>query len=648
MANLFIMYALLIILSLVCYKQEKLGLILGFGGCAIASFFGAISFLINLQTTWEFSLFGNFLFTSKFGGGVLENFFCFLISFIGFLGAIFSFGYVTHFKEKANLSVFAALYNGFLLSMLLVVVSKNIWSFVVLWEIMTLVSALFIYINDFLKENLKTIMIYIGIAQVGAFCMILGFMVLGALSDNFSFEIIANSNFSDSVSLVVFILFLVGFGSKAGIWPFHVWLSMAHPMVPSNISALMSGIMLKVAIFAFIKFSLLLNITTTMAYITILAGSISAVLGILYGVIDNDYKKAIAYSSIENIGIIFIAIGVGFYGIAKGNEIITIMGFLAALFHTLNHAVFKSLLFFATGLILSFTDSRDMNKFGGLHKKMPFTSFAFLIGAISVCALPPLNGFMSEWVLFQSIIQSASEIGFTSRLMMVLALLSIGVAGTLAVMSFVKIYSSIFLGQPRDIEIYEKANEKSKSMLFSVVVLAILCILIGIFSKFVIDGILIVVNSMFNTLNSLENINFVSNSLILIILMTTGILAFVLLVIFRANFASARITQPWACGFKYSPNMQISSSPFTGDLRKLFRFFYKTENKLYQDGYFGETKFESKTTEICLAKFYEPLIEKTAKFADFIGFIQNGKTNIYALYILVYLCVMFAFSYYIF
>ncbi len=646
MANLFIMYFLLIILSLVCYKKERLGLILGFGGCAVASLSGVISFFVNLEGIWSFSLFGNFLFSPKFGGGMLENFFCFLITFIGFLGAIFSFGYVTHFKEKANLSVFSALYNAFILSMLLVITSKNIWSFIVLWEIMTLVSALFIYINDFLKENLKTIMIYIGIAQVGAFCMILAFMILAANSGSFEFK--STNSIENGMNLVIFMLFLIGFGSKAGIWPFHVWLSMTHPMVPSNISALMSGIMLKVAIFAFIKFTLLLQITTTMAYITIFFGSISAVFGILYGVIDNDYKKAIAYSSIENIGIIFIAIGVGFYGIAIENEIVTIMGFLAALFHSLNHAIFKSLLFFTTGLILSFTDTRDMNKFGGLHKKMPITSFSFLIGAMAVCALPPLNGFISEWILFQSIIQSASNFGVMSRFMMVLALLSIGVAGTLAIMSFVKIYSSIFLGKPRNLEIYKKANEKSKSMLFVVIVLAILCILIGIFSNFVIDKILLIINSVFETVNSLEDINFVSNKIILAILFGFGIFAIILLFIFKANHAKPRITEPWACGFRYNSNMQISSSPFTGDLRKLFKFFYKTKNKLYQNGYFGETKFESKTIEFSMAKFYEPLISKTAKFADFIGFIQNGKTNIYVLYILIYLCVMFTFSYYVF
>ncbi|MDL0089013.1 proton-conducting transporter membrane subunit [Campylobacter gastrosuis] len=649
MSAIFLLFFLLSLASLAIYNRSKnLALYVGFGGGAVASLLGAIFFASNLYSVNSFALFGNFLTAPHFVAYTLENFFCLIILVISFFTGIYSLGYVKN--SRVNLGVFGAVFNSFILSMLMVMTSANIFAFIVFWEVMTLVSAFFMYLNDHEEKNtLTAVMTYLGFSQIGAFFIIVAFVIMSAASGgSYEFKDFIGLKFSPEMNFVLLILFFIGFGGKAGVWPLHVWLALAHPAAPSNASAMMSGIMTKVAIFALIKFSIMLNITTTFAYIVIFFGACSAVFGILYGAVDNDYKRAVAYSSVENIGIISVALGVGYFGIAKANGFIAIIGFLAAFFHIINHATFKSMLFFAVGAVLNATHTRNLNQLGGLHKKMPITSYAFLVGAIAICAVPPLNGFMSEWVLYQGLIASSGEPSVMARAMMVLAMLSIGVAGALAVMMFIRVYSAIFLGKERDEKIYSHAKEADKTMLFSIVILASFCVIFGLGSIFVLGFLLEICANIFGFGINLSSIKIINAPSVLFVLGVVGLIACILLILYKANLSKPRITEPWACGFRFDTNMQISSNPFSGDLRRVLKFFYRTEAEVSSDGYFGKVVYKSRIKEIWWAWFYEPVVNFCVKFADKIGIVQCGKSNIYALYTLIYMAFCLVGVYYFF
>ena len=276
--------------------------------------------------------------------------------------------YAEEYIKKANVGVFACLFNLFILSMLLVISANNVFCFVVLWELMTLISSFLILVNDG-KGTLKAVMVYLGIAQVGAFCITCGLLIMAHYAGSAEFSKFAHLNMPTAASVVVFILFLVGFGSKAGMWPFHVWLPMAHPAAPSNVSALMSGVMIKVALFTLVKFTLFLPLSIYFGLTVLILGAASSLFGVLYALCQHDYKALLAYHSVENIGIILLGLGTGLYGLAAGNNTLAAIGFLAGCYHVVNHAIFKGLLFLCAGSVLHATHTRDMDVLGGLAKR---------------------------------------------------------------------------------------------------------------------------------------------------------------------------------------------------------------------------------------------------------------------------------------
>lgn len=645
MQNLYLSYLILSILSLLCYKIPRLSSAVLFFATAVVSACGAVFFICNLNEIHTLNLGGNFLFSPKFRLDVLGNFFSFIICTISALASLFSLVYIYDFVKKSNLAVFASLNSAFILSMLLVISADNVFSFLVLWEIMTLISALLIMVNDDNKTSSKVVMIYLGIAQIGAFCIVCGLLIIASYSASLEFSNFVSVNLGVWLNFIVFVLFFIGFGSKAGIWPFHIWLPMAHPIAPSNISALMSGVMLKVAIFAFIKFCLFLEISTTFAYILMIFGGIAAFANMASAAIQNNFKVAIAYSSCENIGIIFMAIGVCFYAIATGNEILIVAGFLATLYHILNHSVFKSLLFLGSGAIHHRTHTYDMDRLGGLGAKMPKIAFCFLIGSLSAAAIPLFAGFSSEWILYKSLFIGGIDIGVTSRLIFILSILLLSMAGIFAVMSFSKIYGAIFSGSARDNSIH--AKECDIFMIISLGILAIFCVILGVFVQNISEFLLSIISSIsnFKNLTSTPE-NFANLPLIFVLLALFGILPVILMLILKANNAKSRASEPWACGFKYSPNMQIASNPFSGDIRRILKFFYRSKNEVKIKDYFAEIEYKSETREFWWSKVYEPVVKFCLFLGDKIGAMQNGRSNFYTGYILAYLCLVLIFGYY--
>lgn len=639
-----IVYSLFLVaatLSMFLYSSSDAARKVGFGLCAISCLYAMYYFIMNMSLTQSFILGGNFLFAPKFELTPIGNFFSFVVVFIGFASSVYAISYAKEYAKKASVGVFAFLFNIFILSMLLVISANNVFCFIVLWELMTLISSFLILVNDG-KGTIKAVMVYLGIAQIGAFCITCGLLIISYYAQSLEFSAFTNLNMPMGVSTTVFILFLIGFGSKAGMWPFHVWLPQAHPAAPSNVSALMSGVMIKVALFAFIKFTLYLPLSTYFGLTIIILGAASSLFGVLYALCQHDYKALLAYHSVENIGIILLGLGAGIYGLAAGNLTMVGIGFLGGFYHILNHATFKGLLFLSSGSILHATHTRDMEMLGGLAKKMPYTAAFFLIGSMAITALPPLNGFISEWITYKALLMGGAQESMMARAFFCLAIIALALTGALAVMCFVKVYGVIFGGTPRDKEIYKNAKEQNIFMLTGMGILAFGCIAFGVGSNSVVQNLLV------PTLNISSNSSFgVSMPLIATILSTTLALPFIILMVIKANRLTPRETDPWACGFKYSQRMQMTASPFTGDIRKIMQWLFRSKKKVVIKDYFSPVEYHNHPRDIWWDSFYEPVIKWSVKFADKIGIVQSGYTNTYTLYIIVYLCAMLAVGYFL-
>lgn len=644
MQTIYTLFLVSSLLSIVLYKKPLLAQKIGFGLASVISLYAAIFFFSHVNDTMVWKLPGNFISMPVFKLDSLGMFFSFLVSLISFAVSLFSFDYAKFYEKKANLAVFASLFNAFILSMLLVIASDGVFSFMLLWEVMTLISALLILINDG-KDASKNVMIYLGIAQIGAFCLMVALIIMASMAGSFEFSSFEKLEMGFGTSLTLFVLLFIGFGSKAGMFPFHIWLPLAYCQSPSNASALMSGVMIKVALFAFIKFSLLLPQFVQFGYILLFFGALSCVFGIIYALISNDYKASIAYSSCENVGIIFLGLGGAFYGLGANDPFITLLGFIAALFHILNHAIFKSLLFMLSGNIYTATLTRDMDALGGLHKKMPITSIIFFIAALSICALPPLNGFASEWIIYKSMVMGGIEDGVTSRFFFSLAIIALSITGAMAIMAFSKAYGAIFLGIARDPKSIETTKEVSFIRLLPLGLLVSLCIGLGIFMHDVVGMLSRIVYTIMPQTTA-SPYGFISMPIIILVLALCAILPFVFLFLLKANHKEVRVTDPWACGFLYNKNMQIGSNSFTGDIRKALSFLIRYESNVKMDGYFSKAVYTQKTRDIFWDKLYEPVIDFIMEIADKIGIFQNGRTNLYASYILIYLCLILMFGYY--
>ncbi len=646
MGFLFSLFFIVGVICLLLYEKEGLGAKIGFGLNAVVSFFASVYFLSNLHQSQSFTLFGNFLFSPSFVATPLENFFCFLVCFMGFLGSIFSLSYAKVYEKKANISLFASMYSFFILTMLMTITSDNVFSFLLLWEIMTLLSAMLIMIND--KQGAgHTIMVYLGVAQFGAFCLLGALLIMGQGANSFVFLDFKNLHLSPLLNNIAFILLFIGFGSKAGLWPFHFWLKKAYALAPSNVCALMSGVMIKVGIFAFIKFSLYLNLSSWIVYMVLFFASMSVIIGALYAAVQENAKSAIAYSTCENAGIIFLGIGSGLYGYSQNLPLLASLGFVGALFHMLNHATFKSLMFFACGSVYKSCGSNDMNLMGGFARKMPKVAFGFLIATMAMVALPPLNGFTSEWLTYKSLLLGGIENSPDARFFFIFAILFLAVGGTVALFAFVKVYGAIFSGLPRDKNIYEKVKESNISMLIPIFILALCCIGFGLSAKFIATNLSAIINHKITLPYALNGQELISLPTLTLIFALALLVALAGLFLFKANFSKARITEPWASGYKYDTNMQIGSRPFSGDLRHILKFFYRQKKIIEQDGYFGRVRYENKIQDIWWNFVDKYIIKTNSKIAHKIGVFQNGQTNIYAGYILIYMGLMFVISYYL-
>ena len=375
----------------------------------------------------------------------LAAFFLTVVNFGAAVASLYALGYGQHETLRLRVLPF---FPAFLAGMNLVVLAADAFTFLLSWEFMSLASWAIVVAHHHVPANTRAGYIYLLMASFGTLCLLLDFGLLAGSDGGYSFAAMRAANHAPAVAGLAFGLALLGTGSKAGLVPLHVWLPLAHPAAPSHVSALLSGVMTKVGVYGFVRivFDLIGEPTTWSSMIVLALAGITSALGVLYALMQHDLKRLLAYHTVENIGIIFIGLGLAMAFKANGMAWAAALALTAALFHVLNHSVFKSLLFFGAGAVLTATNERDMERLGGLIHRMPATAFAFLTGCAAISALPPLNGFVSEWLTFQAILVSpqVAQWGLKFLIPAVGALLALSAA--LAAACFVKAFGVTFLG----------------------------------------------------------------------------------------------------------------------------------------------------------------------------------------------------------
>jgi formate hydrogenlyase subunit 3/multisubunit Na+/H+ antiporter MnhD subunit len=495
---------------------------------------------------------------------------------------------------------------------------------------------------------------------IGALSIILGFGVLASFSDGFTFDALRESKLSVTWASIAFILALLGFGMKAGIVPVHIWLPEAHPAAPSHISALMSGVMLKVALYGLIRFSfdLLGDVHWQWGVALLVLGSISALAGILYAMMQPNLKRLLAYSSVENIGIIFMVLGLAMIFMANGHPQLAALGFLAALLHAFNHALFKNLLFLSAGIIQHQTHELNIDMMGGLIKKMPQTSLLFLVGCMSISSLPLFNGFVSEWLAFQTALQVDVLDNGVLRSLIPVAAAALALTAALAAACFVKVFGLIFLGQARSENSGNAHETQYKGMLAGPALLAGLCFFVGIFPNVIIQLINTVSGQLLgqtlpndSTLNWLwlapvspEQASYSAPLVLIGALIAAGVCYWYLR---RNPLTIMRRAETWDCGFGgLTPRMQYTSSAFTMPFRRIFARVWIVDEQINKDMQgamnldVAAIHYKLHIQDHSWRLLYQPIARGVNRLAKQVGRIQTGNIRTYLGYSLATLLVL--------
>ncbi|WFU40433.1 hydrogenase 4 subunit B [Bradyrhizobium sp. CB82] len=509
----------------------------------------------------------------------LSAFFLVVVNLGGVAASLFALGYGAHEESPGRVLPF---YPAYLAGMNTVVLANDAFSFLVAWEFMSLTSWALVVAHHREADNVRAGYVYLLMASFGTLALLLAFGLL-ANGAGYDFDTIRASHPSAALAGMVVILVLLGAGSKAGLVPLHAWLPLAHPAAPSHVSALMSGVMTKVAVYGFVRivFDLLPEPEWWWSMVVLLVGGPTATLGVLYALMQRDIKRVLAYSTIENIGIIFTGLGLALAFKAQGLDWVAALAFTAALLHVFNHAMFKSLLFFGAGAVLESTGARDMEKLGGLIHRMPRTAFAMLVGCVAISALPPFNGFVSEWLTFQAILLSPQLPSWGLKLAIPAVGGLLALAAAFAAACFVKLYGISFLGRSRS-DAAATAHETDRFSLTAMFALAALCLVAGILPGLFIDALAPVSKAMVGNVmphqTGLQWLTIVpiaeSRS------SYNGLLVFLFIALCGTAAASAihrlasdrlRRAPAWDCGYPDpNPAIQYSASSFSQPIRRVF------------------------------------------------------------------------------
>src|SRR5262245_57967272 len=567
----------------------------------------------------------------------LSAFFLAVVNLGGATASLYALGYGRHEHAPQRVLPF---YPLFLAAMNLVVVADDAFTFLFAWEFMSLSSWALVVAHDRERENLHAGYVYVVMASFGTLALLLAFGLLAGADGAFSFAAIRDGDRASLVSLVV-ILVLIGTGSKAGLVPLHAWLPLAHPAAPSHVSALLSGVMTKVAVYAFVRIVFdLIGVTPWWTSLAVLAlAGITCVMGVLYALMQHDLKRLLAYHTVENIGIIFIGLGLALAFQSYGFRAAAALAFTAALLHVLNHSLFKNLLFLGSGAVLTATGERDMEKLGGLIHGMPLTAFTFLVGCVAISALPPLNGFVSEWLTFQAILLSPELPSWSLKFLVPATGALLTLSAALAAACFVKAFGITFLGRARTAAA-EQARETDGWSRAAMFVLAALCLVAGILPGLFMDAIASVTTELLGSrVPAQTGIQWMS-----IVPIAegrssyNGLLVFVFMLIsgFLAAFAIHRLASDrrrrgpaWDCGYpENSPQTQYTADSFAQPIRRVFGtlvFRAREEVTMPPPGATSAARLTVRLSDVLWDTLYAPIgvfVERIATFVNPLQFLS--------------------------
>lgn len=566
----------------------------------------------------------------------LSAFFALIIFVISILAILYSIKYMRAYKK--DLSAHYFFLGLFIPAMILVVTAQNILFFLICWEIMSLSSFFLLLFDSEKKEVRQTAINYLITMQIGVLFLFIGFILLNLSTGSLDFV-----SFQGHISNTIFIFLLIGFGIKAGFVPFHTWLPRAHPIAPSHISAVMSGVMIKTGLYGILRLLTFIEVPSLLlSYLVLFIGVASAFFGILYAITQRDYKRMLAYSSIENIGLITIALGVAMLGLSYHNNLMASLGFLGVFAHILNHSIFKPLLFLCAGSVLSKVHTTDCEHLGGLIKSMPYTASLFLVGSLAISALPPFNGFISEFFIYVAMLNGIST---DNHFLFPVLIISIGIlafVGAMVLIGFTNIFSSIFLGMPRSEKASNIKQDSPKSMLTPIGLLAIISLLIGLFPQYFMHIVINSTNAFLTTpLNFPTQI--LSNISMFNVVLLIMVVAILLVRKLLLKNKTVTVHKTWACGYdKKNSKMQYSnysfSRPFLGFLTPFFirELDFKGIKELFPKA----THFKSKTIDIFEYYIIRPIINFDKFIIQKFYWIQSGNVQKYLLYGLIFLLLV--------
>jgi len=582
------------------------------------------------------------------GADALSAVFLFPVFLLSALSALYGFDYLKHYYGKKNIGAAWLFYNLLVASMALVIMARNAILFLSAWEMMSVSSCFLVLFEGEKRDVARAGLIYLVATHIGTLFLLVMFILLGKESGSWDFAAWQGTRAGFGPSLI-FLCALIGFGTKSGFVPMHIWLPEAHPAAPSHVSALMSGVMIKTGIYGLLRIMTFLGMPCAWwGYLLIAIGSLSGILGVLFALAQSDFKRLLAYSSIENIGIILMGIGLGVVGLSVQNSFLMVMGFAGGLLHVVNHAFFKGLLFLGAGAVYHETGTRKMDLLGGLLKKMPITGFCFLVGAAAICGLPPLNGFVSEFLVYYASFKSIS--GSTSLVFAAVGIItSLALIGGLAAACFTKAFGIIFLGETRT-ACGQNAHEAGVFMRLSMVILAVACIVIGLSAPLFIGVFARIIADVSGSPLSLIQLCLMEAGPPLISVVVMAVCLFivvVLTVLLRRSFLSGRVITrfpTWDCGYaRPDPRMQYTASSFAQPVVDFFKGVLRTQKQAVKiTRYFPDSpSFKTETTDLFSETVFRPMLRSMRRFTGKLTWLQHGKLQFYILYIVFALVALF-------
>ena len=635
------------LLSLIIGHRARLCSLVSATACSVSAVVGAfscINMLFGAQTetfsaTWQIPL-GSFSLVFD----ALSALFLLPIYCLSALAAVYGTRYLDHWAGKKFIGLSWFFFHVLCASMILVVLSANGLLFLLAWEATVLSSFFLVTFEHEHAENRRAGWIYLIASHFGTAFLIVFFLLLDRETGSLDFRGLAQTTgLAGTGTGLLFILALIGFGTKAGFIPFHVWLPEAHPAAPSHVSALMSGVMIKTGIYGILRVVFLLGHPPLWwGWMLLVVGLLSGILGALFALTQSDLKRLLAYSTVENAGIIAIGLSLGLLGLSTREPLCAVLGFAGAFLHVINHSVFKGLLFLCAGAVVHQTGTRDMNQLGGLSRGMPWTSNCFLIGSAAISGLPPLNGFVSEFVIYLGALYAITSTQSALVVPALLIIVGLALIGGLAAACFAGAFSVIFLGAPRRPRENSIADVTS-AMRWPMMILATLCPLIALSAPFILrllSPVLTLHPELPKSTELLILLHQASGPLTIIVacsVLLCLVLAFVLSLRKRLLFGRA-VTQSvtWDCGYAQpSPSMQYSSSSFAQPLTSLFSPLLRMRTDIQGiDGLFPAAgDLRTHAADLFHTVLFRPAFASVLRLFQKLDWIQIGVVQVYILYI---------------